>query len=59
MRGQGLLLEQDRGLPIDSRMKSSLAVSALRNAIMLRDPQGTIVHSDRGSQFRRKRVVRL
>lgn len=47
------------GYSIDSRMKSSLAVSALRNAIMLRDPQGTIVHSDRGSQFRSKRVVRL
>ena len=47
------------GYSIDSRMKSSLAVSALRNAIMLRDPQGTIVHSDRGSQFRSKKVVRL
>jgi len=47
------------GYSIDTRMKSSLAVSALRNAIMLRDPQGTIVHSDRGSQFRSKKVVRL
>ncbi len=47
------------GYSIDSRMKSSLAVSALRNAIALRSPVGTIVHSDRGSQFRSKKVVRL
>jgi putative transposase len=40
------------GYSIDSRMTSSLAVAALRNAIALRDPIGTIVHSDRGSQFR-------
>ena len=38
------------GYSIDSRMKASLAVSALRNAISLRSPVGTIVHSDRGSQ---------
>jgi len=38
------------GYPIDSRMKSSLAVSAIRNAISLRTPAGTIVHSDRGVQ---------
>ena len=36
----------------DSRMKASLAVAALNNAIALRGPVGTIVHSDRGSQFR-------
>ena len=47
------------GYSIDSRMKSSLAASALRNAIALRSPVGTIVHSDRGSQFRSKKVVRL
>ncbi|MFY2786853.1 DDE-type integrase/transposase/recombinase, partial [Rhodococcus sp. MALMAid1271] len=40
------------GYSIDSRMKASLAVSALRNAVDQRDPDGTIVHSDRGSQFR-------
>ena len=40
------------GYSIDSRMKASLAVSALRNAIGLRDPAGTIVYSDRGSQCR-------
>lgn len=33
---------------IDSRMKASLAVSALRNAVEQRDAVGTIVHSDRG-----------
>ena len=40
-------------------MKSSLAASALRNAIALRSPAGTICHSDRGSQFRSKKVVRI
>lgn len=47
------------GYSIDSRMKSGLAAAALRNAIALRSPAGTIVHSDRGSQFRSKKVVRL
>ena len=37
------------GYSIDSRMKASLAVAALRNAIELRQPSGTVVHSDRGS----------
>lgn len=47
------------GYSIDSRMKAALAVSALRNAIMLRGhPQGVVVHSDRGSQFRSKIFVR-
>ncbi len=46
------------GYSIDSRMKSS-PLLALRNAIALRSPQGTIVHTDRGSQFRSKKVVRL
>lgn len=40
-------------------MKSSLAAAALRNAIALRSPDGTIVHSDRGSRSRSKKVVRL
>jgi putative transposase len=44
---------------MDSRMKASLAVAALRNAIELRRPCGTVVHSDRGSQFRSKKFVRL
>jgi putative transposase len=38
------------GYSIDSRMKSSLAASAIRNAVGLRSPDGTICHSDRGSQ---------
>ena len=33
-------------------MTAALATSALSNAVALRDPHGTIVHSDRGSQFR-------
>ena len=41
------------GYSMDSRMTAQLAVSALRNAIALRCPAGTVVvHSDRGSQFR-------
>ncbi|MBB2925495.1 transposase InsO family protein [Cellulomonas cellasea] len=40
------------GYSIDSRMTSQLAVNALANAVALRRPTGTVVHSDRGSQFR-------
>ena len=39
-------------------MTSDLAVSALRNAIALRSPAGTITHSDRGSQFRSRKFVK-
>jgi len=46
------------GYSIEDRMKASLAVSALRNAIVTRSPRGTIVHSDRGSQFRSKAFTR-
>ena len=47
------------GYSIDSRMKASLAVASLRNAIGLRRPTATVtVHSDRGSQFRSKAYVR-
>ena len=42
------------GYSLDHRMKAQLAVAALRNAIGLRSPVGTIVHSDRGSQTRLK-----
>jgi putative transposase len=38
------------GYSMGERMTSDLAVSALRNAIALREPAGTIVHADRGSQ---------
>jgi len=34
------------GYSIDSRIKSALAASALRNAIALRSPAGTICHSE-------------
>ena len=46
------------GYSIGDRMTAELAVSALRNAIALREPVGTIVHSDRGSQFRSNAYVR-
>jgi putative transposase len=47
------------GYSMDSRMTAGLAVSALRNAIALRSPAGTVVvHSDRGSQFRSASFVR-
>ncbi|MFC9336453.1 IS3 family transposase [Arthrobacter sp. NPDC057009] len=45
------------GYSMDSRMKSSLAVAALENAIRARRPEGTVVQSDRGSQFRSRRFV--
>ncbi len=47
------------GYSIDDRMTAALACSALRNAIGLREPAGTIVHSDRGSQFRSRKFVSL
>ncbi len=47
------------GYSIGARMKSSLAMAAMRNAIALRSPAGTICHSDRGGQFRAKKVQRL
>jgi putative transposase len=40
------------GYSIDARMTSELAVTALHNAVALRDPVAAIMHSDRGSQFR-------
>ncbi len=46
------------GYSIDDRMKASLAVAAIASAISLRAPSGTIVHSDRGSQFRSGKFVR-
>ena len=47
------------GYSIASHMRASLAVSALRNAIALRDPRGVVVHSDRGAQFRSAAYQRL
>jgi putative transposase len=47
------------GYPIDSRMKSRLAVNALRNAVGRRgDVAGCVLHTDRGSQFRSRKLVR-
>lgn len=47
------------GYSIDSRMKSSLAVRALENAVQMRgDVAGCVVHSDRGSQFRSRKFLR-
>jgi putative transposase len=47
------------GYSLDARMKAALAVSALSNAIATRSPVATIVHSDRGSQFRSRKFVRI
>src|SRR5262249_59212598 len=38
-------------------MKARLAVVALSHAVALCRPAGTIVHSDRGSQFRSRKYV--
>ena len=47
------------GYSIDSRMKSSLAVNALHNAVARRgDVAGCVLHTDRGSQFRSRKFVR-
>lgn len=47
------------GHSIDFRMKSSLAARAIQHAIVLRNHEGTICHSDRGSQFRSRKVTRI
>lgn len=39
-------------------MKAPLAVTALNNAMLRRGAVGTIVHSDRGSQFRSNKFVK-
>ena len=47
------------GYSIDSRMKSSLDVNALNNAVAMRgNVAGCVVHSDRGSQFRSRKFLR-
>lgn len=46
------------GYSIDSRMKSRLAVAALESAVARRgDVAGCVVHSDRGSQFRSRKLA--
>ncbi len=39
-------------------MPAALAVNALKNALVTRNVATTIVHSDRGSQFRSRAFVR-
>ncbi len=48
------------GWAIDSRMKARLVVAAIEMAVARRDGDvaGCIVHSDRGSQFRSRKVQR-
>ena len=47
------------GYSIDSRMKSTLAVNALNNAVMRRgNVAGCVLHTDRGSQFRSRKLRR-
>lgn len=47
------------GYSISDRMKASLAVDALNNAVARRgDVTGCVVHSDRGSQFRSRKFLR-
>ncbi len=46
------------GYATDSRMTAQLAVRALGHAVDLRGPGATVVHSDRGSQFRSHAYVR-
>lgn len=45
------------GNSVAERMTADLAVAALRMAVQRRRPVGTIVHSDRGSQFRSRAFV--
>lgn len=45
------------GYSSDSRMKASLAVNALTNALAIRGAAGTIVYSGRGSRFRSRKFV--
>lgn len=47
------------GYSIDPRMKASLAVRAVRNAVrMSGDVAGSVVHSDRGSQLQSRKLRR-
>lgn len=47
------------GYSISDRMRASLAVNALEDAVRRRgNPTGVIVHSDRGSQFRSRKYRR-
>ena len=63
LRDQGRVREQDPRVldqppdEIESRITSSLAVGALEDAVATRDDvTGSMVHSDRGSQFRNQKL---
>jgi len=45
------------GYSTGTRMRAALAVTTLNAAVLSRRPTGTIVHSDRGSQFRSTQFV--
>lgn len=48
------------GWKLDIHMKSSIVVEALKNAIETRKPeQGLIFHSDKGGQYKSKRLRRM
>ncbi len=47
------------GYSIDSNMKATLAVRALHTAIDARPHEQCVLHSDRGSQFRSKKFLRV
>jgi putative transposase len=47
------------GYSMSERMTADLAVTALRHAIDARNPHNTVVHSDRGSQFRSNAYIRI
>lgn len=46
------------GYSMAERMTTELAVTAVTNAVAMRGPVGTVLHSDRGSQFRSHRFIR-
>ena len=48
------------GYSIDSKMTSALAVTALNNAVLCcGDVRGCVLHTDRGSQFRSRKLQRV
>jgi transposase InsO family protein len=56
---QGRLVDPDRRLLDRLEDDRGLAVAALRNAVALRNLDGTTLHSDRGSQFRSGKFIKL
>jgi hypothetical protein len=59
LRDQGRVLQPDRRYSISDRMTSQIAVNAPVSAVQRRRAvAGCVVHSDRGSQFRSRKVAR-